>query len=286
MFTIAIPIYKYKVEFKEVLNSIKKIDSKLISEILCFIEPSVDQEKIIQTIIDSKLKIKYEVNEYNLGMVSNWNKCIKNSSSKYLIINHDDDYLLPNILKEYAKIFKKYPEVGLVSCKQIYSNNSYIKIIIKKTYNNILNRINYYNKNDIKRYVFTDFTLPCSGVALNIEILRDEFLFSDKYPYSSDEELWPRILKHYPIISINKFLFIRNISNEGDNYEYETWFKNDFIKQYIDIRKAIIGYCSNDEEVVNFFKNGLIPTFERIEKHTLNKIDRNFYINEYLSKFD
>lgn len=286
MFTIAIPIYKYKEEFKKVLNSIKKIDQKLINEILCFIQPSGDEEKIIQIIRESELKIKYEVNEINIGMVANWNKCIKNSSSKYLIINHDDDYLLPNILKEYNKIFKNHPEVGLVSCKQIYSNNCIFKKIIKITHNHILKRINYYDKNDIKRYVFNDFTLPCSGVAFNIEVLGAEFLFSDKYPYSSDEELWPRILNSHPIIIIKKFLLVRNISKASTNYEFETWYKDDFIKQYVDIRKVIISYCNSDEEVIDYFKKGLIPIFERIEEHTHNKIDKDFYLNEYLSKFD
>ncbi len=283
MFTIAIPIYKYKPEFEQVLKSIDKLDLKYIDEILCFIQPSDDTNKIINSIKKIKSNIRYEVNDTNIGMVENWNKCIKSCKSKYLIINHDDDVLMPNILTIYSKILRRYPEVAILACKTILSNNSFIKKAVKKFINILPNRINYYNINDIKNYVLNDFSIPCSGVVFNLGLLGTNYIFSNQFPYSPDEELWPRILKEYPVIILQKFLFVRNII-DGNNYEFETWFDDNFIKQYVDIRKTIIQYADYDNEVISNLKSKLINSFNAVEKHTNKIIDRNYYLNEYLDR--
>jgi hypothetical protein len=282
MFTIAIPIYKYKPEIKHTLRSIKQLNSKLVSSIICFIQPSNDLSLIINTIKESKLNTKYEINHTNIGMVENWNKCIKACSSKYLIINHDDDYLLPYALSQYLSVLKKYPEVAVVASKEIHSGYSTYRKLIRKVYNYSPTQITYYNKNSIKEYIFNDFTLACSGVVFNMDILGKNYYFSNNYPYAADEELWPRILKKNPIIVLKKFLIVRNISSDRSNYEFETWYEKDFVNQYVDIRAKIIQYSGFDDEVISFLSNKLVGTLNMIQKETGIYIDVENYIKNLL----
>ena len=58
-------------------------------------------------------------------------------------------------------------------------------------------------------------------------------------------------------------------------------YKDDFVKQYIDIRKRIIQYSDYDKEVISFFRRGIIKTLNYIEESTGNRIDIDFYLNEY-----
>jgi glycosyltransferase involved in cell wall biosynthesis len=46
---------------------------------------------------------KYIVNTPRLGMASNWNQTIHLASGKYMLILHDDDYLLPNAIPKIIK---------------------------------------------------------------------------------------------------------------------------------------------------------------------------------------
>ncbi len=57
-------------------------------------------------------RIKYFVNEINCGavdVVDNWNKCLFNSTGKYILLMGDDDMLPKDSLSNYAELIAAYP---------------------------------------------------------------------------------------------------------------------------------------------------------------------------------
>jgi len=278
LFTICIPVYTYKKAFKRTLKSIEKLNQNLISNIVCYIQPSDSTNLVIDEINKSNLDIDYIINKKNVGMVNNWNKCIEKCDSNYLIINHDDDHLISGILEKYKRIFNNYSNLGLLASKPILNKEIIFKKIVKKIMNNF-GSINYYNKGDITDFVKNDFTLTCSSVSFNLKKLKKNYLFSNKYPYSSDEELWVRILKDHPIAVLKSWFVVRNINDE--NYEFETWKKKDFFEQYIQIRKDIYNYSGKDEEVFNYFYNNLFNVFDYINNKSDIEVNDQKWINYY-----
>jgi hypothetical protein len=285
MFTIAIPVYKYKAEFPFVLKTIAKLNKSLISEINIYIEPTNDTLKIINEIKKSPLKIHYFINRERLGMVGNWNQCILNCKSQYLIINHDDDYLFPNILDIYYTTFIKHPELGLVgSCYPLKSNE--FKVKLKRIIVDLLLKrgffhrkiIYFYQKGDINRFIKDFFQLPCSSSSFNIGLLKQNYLFSSKYQYSTDEEFWYRILNSFPIAVI-KNCYVK-INRSGNNYEYETWKKDDFMIQFIEIRKIIYKYSGNNHNSYLLLRNNLIKCLTPVFEITGNN-NIDFWLNEF-----
>ncbi len=58
-------------------------------------------------------RIRYILNESNIGMRRNWNKAITESKGEYLCILGDDDWLHRDFLKESVPVLDNNPSVGL-----------------------------------------------------------------------------------------------------------------------------------------------------------------------------
>lgn len=50
--------------------------------------------------------LSYYVNEKNMGMAGNWNRCIQLANGKYAAMLHDDDLLTPEYFKELPKLVR------------------------------------------------------------------------------------------------------------------------------------------------------------------------------------
>ena len=100
--TIAIPVYERYEYFEEALNS--AINQSVTCRII--VVDNASQTKSFETQITktANSNIKYYRNHKNLGMVGNWNECIKLTTTEWLTILHDDDILFPDFIKEYEAL--------------------------------------------------------------------------------------------------------------------------------------------------------------------------------------
>ena len=64
-------------------------------------------------------RISYYENEENIGQCGNWNRCLELSRAEYTVMLHDDDYIMPNYLKEVMQIIKMRPNAGLIVTNRI-----------------------------------------------------------------------------------------------------------------------------------------------------------------------
>jgi len=111
---------------QSVLNQSYK-DFELIISDNCSTDNSID---VVNKFIDHRIKI-YR-NSSNIGMVSNWNKCISLASGDYICLLSHDDILEKDILRKEVEILDSNPNVGFVftSAKIINSRGEVLGQII------------------------------------------------------------------------------------------------------------------------------------------------------------
>ncbi|MGD0128015.1 MAG: glycosyltransferase [Terriglobia bacterium] len=72
----------------------------------------VDPTSLVLSFRDSR--IRYSRNPHNLGLVENWNHCLGMARGDYAMIFHDDDVMLPGLLRREVEILESNPGVVLV----------------------------------------------------------------------------------------------------------------------------------------------------------------------------
>jgi glycosyltransferase involved in cell wall biosynthesis len=72
----------------------------------------VDPTSLVLSFRDSR--IRYSRNPHNLGLVENWNHCLEMARGDYAMIFHDDDVMLPGLLRREVEILESNPGVVLV----------------------------------------------------------------------------------------------------------------------------------------------------------------------------
>ena len=278
MFTIAIPVFKLKKNFSHTLKSLEHLNLYLVKEIVFYIQPGEDTTKIIEQIDKSNIDAKYHVNSENIGMVRNWNQSIEKCTSKYLIIKHDDDILLPGVLKRFLKVFQDNPNTALIASKPGYATNR-LKTIVKFFLNRLC-RYSLYNYNDYEDFLLNAFPLTPSGVCFNIEVLENKFMFSNEFQYSADQELWPRILNKHQIIILKNWFVVK--TKNGENFQLTTWMNDDFYVQYIDLHIIIYKYSSLNNKVFEILYNKLSLDLRYIANNGYISSDFNLLLlNEF-----
>jgi glycosyltransferase involved in cell wall biosynthesis len=59
-------------------------------------------------------RVRYQRNEYNLGVTKNYQKCIELAEFDYMIMMGTDDIMLPNYLATLESVLKDYPGVAMI----------------------------------------------------------------------------------------------------------------------------------------------------------------------------
>ncbi len=88
-------------------------------------DSSVD---VINAYIADKSKFRLIVNEKNMGLTGNWNRCLDLATGPLIQIVQSDDFIDPDYLYRVNQIFEDYPMVGMVAanCRYIDANDQVI----------------------------------------------------------------------------------------------------------------------------------------------------------------
>lgn len=73
-----------------------------------------DPDSVLTTMINefNDSRIRYAVNEVNLGMVKSFNRSLQRSRGSFVVMITDDDPVYPNMLQELYDLHMKYPGYG------------------------------------------------------------------------------------------------------------------------------------------------------------------------------
>lgn len=111
--SVCIPVYNGEKFIKEAVETAlnQKYDNlEVIVVDNCSTDSTVE---IVKSVNNPKLRLV--VNDSNLGMVGNWNKCIKEAKGDYINLLCADDRLKEDCVAKKAAILDEHPNVVLVS---------------------------------------------------------------------------------------------------------------------------------------------------------------------------
>lgn len=212
--SICIPTYNREDTILDAIDCAVNQSYKNI-EILVSDDQSKDNTvSIIKKIKDPRIKLV--VQKQNLGMIQNWNYCIKEAKGEYIKFLHSDDLISNDCVEKELNIFLRHRKVSIVTCKRNFINADdeiiYTMSFGDKT--NVADGIKYTN-HFIKKIRENKIGEPSAVMFRKNDAIKAG-LFDAKFNQLADLEFWIRLNALGDIGYINKPLCSFRV-HEGSN---------------------------------------------------------------------
>lgn len=126
--SVVIPTYNYGHFLDETIQSV--LDQTFTDfELIIVDNRSTDNtvEVVKKYLADSR--VSFYVNETNVGLVGNWNKCLEYATGEYLKFLCADDKFAPQLLEKFVAIMEQYPNVSIVgSYNEVFGGYGFCRI--------------------------------------------------------------------------------------------------------------------------------------------------------------
>ena len=241
---VAIPNFNNEEYLVETIRSVLMQDILANQEVEIVIFDNASTDKSVQIVNDlfSVQQIKVIVNSKNIGPIANHNLCLEyaiNNRYDFVKILSSDDALLPGVIRNQAKILIENPNIHLVSCDLIVTDNKLFFSHLQR-YVNLKEKISFINGESlIKKCVMhtknliggpSNFLLRVNGIGDN--------KFRDDFRWLSDLIFACEIVKSgtYAHINTPGFFYRRhnntdsNIISQQRGLQQKEWIA--FIKNY------------------------------------------------------
>lgn len=117
--TIGIPVYKTKYLREAIESAINQTYTNI--EIVIVNDHSIyDVDSIVYSYADTR--IRYFVNEKNVGIVNNWNRCLSLARGEFFVLLCDDDVLLPDFVFTLVDLAHIYPNCNIFHARRSIIN--------------------------------------------------------------------------------------------------------------------------------------------------------------------
>ncbi len=120
--SVMIPIYNAPEHYlRETLQSVLSQDpgpGEMQIEVVDNCSTEGDPERLVREIGGGR--VKFHRHAENLGMVGNFNSCIRRASGHWVHILHGDDTVRPGFYERLRQGIDEHPEVGAAACRVIY----------------------------------------------------------------------------------------------------------------------------------------------------------------------
>jgi len=163
-------------------------------------------------------------NPSNLGLVKNWNECIRRSRGQWLSLLCSDDYFRAGAIRRILGLIAKAPPRLIIQAPHIGEGEMLLSA-----------------GHDCAATI----RLPiASGNVWHSSISRAIGGFDEELKYSPDAEYWYRIANDYDVLQV-KEPFAEYVCHDA-NYMWDTWRKKDFIDQVRILARKNAAYIQND----------------------------------------
>lgn len=151
-------------------------------------------------------RFAYQINERNLGMIGNYNQCLRSGSGRYVVVLGSDDVIYPGHLRSLVEAMDQHPQValGYTQCLWIDQHGQVLKHAVHPGHRSS----NYVGGRDelVDLLSHDSYITPSAAIfrrsALASLTLPDGYIHRDDM-LAGDWELWTRIAQAAP-----DFLFL------------------------------------------------------------------------------
>lgn len=206
--TIAIPAFNNIIFFKQALFS-AMAQTYSNTEILIIDDSSDDSIEIFLANSKFPHPLKYIKNMDNLGFRKNFDKCWEYANGQYVMILHQDDIMLPNLVERYVEIFNSSKTVGAVCCQSLAMNK---KQKLRKRTKKFVNK--EYDLNLFLHEFFLKGHPEIATLMLKSDLIKGNnklHFYHEDNPYYDDYYFWIDLAFNTNIFFLSDELFIRRI---------------------------------------------------------------------------
>lgn len=218
----------------------------------------------------SRERVRIVVNEQNLGLTGNWNKCLQLARGKYVAFLHHDDEFEPDLLSEVFEVLKTDQTIGIVAVDNQTGKTNEIKkgFISGRDYINTL-------------FTFKYATAPSQCVFVKLDGLE----YDMHMKYCPEVDLYLQILeKNYNAFYIQKNLVKRNAHNWTGNVTSLTNFTT---IPFEDKLYVIQKWASKINVAPHIIKNGFSNlSIQAYKKYIRGIVFKASGIKDFKLKFD
>ena len=194
--SIMIPTYKRKILLNKAVKSVLLSRTNYSYEIVIVDNnPETKSEEVEEMLREfNDNRVSYYVNEKNIGMFGNWNRCIDYARGKWILVLNDDDYISSDYIETMMSYINRLPGCKAISCQHWYvdmedsiikgdyikGNSKVIPIKMKDFY--YFHPINIYGcmfdkETAIKLGGFDERFYPCCDAVLLMRICKEYGLY-------------------------------------------------------------------------------------------------------------
>ena len=205
--SVCIPTYNGDKYLKECLDSVLA-QTFTDFEVLIVDDCSSDETvKIAKEYADRDGRIRLIVNEQNLGLVGNWNRCIELAQGEWIKFVFQDDLIEPTCLERM--LAASNPNSFLICCRRNFLFEADVQETTRKSYEKFVTYLSleglFSGATEISSQDYCEAALDCIGVNFvgeptSVMLRRRVFstfgLFNPHLIQICDFEFWMRIASH------------------------------------------------------------------------------------------
>jgi len=219
--TICIPTHNGEAWIREAIRSVLA-QTYATTEILVVDDASTDNTPHIVRAIQDR-RIRLEINRRRLGLVRNWNKCLRLSRGKFIKPLFQDDIIYPRCVQQMQRLIGRRENIGLVFAQRdtLVRNASGAWVTKPSRIANGFRQLRSINRGEpmLRRWLRDGYRENWVGepssVMLRRSCLAHAGLFNVKMWMCADFELWMRIMHLYDVGFINKPLSAFRVHSES-----------------------------------------------------------------------
>jgi hypothetical protein len=198
--SICIPAYNRPVWLKRSLESITSQTSISADGIEIVIsDDSTDpacREIAEQTLQQWSGQWRYVRNSPRLGMAQNWNQALQLASGDYVILLHDDDFLLENAVETIQRVIQRWRETYPVLLFGVRVVNEHEKILKQQS---VQAAVYLPPEAALKQLLSNSSFVRFPAIAFQRQILTSSGYFDPAMGGVADLEMWVRLFSQYGV---------------------------------------------------------------------------------------
>ena len=175
-------------------------------ELLIVNDASPDNtDEIVRGFVDAR--IKYARNPQNMGLVENWNCCLNLAQGDYAIVFHDDDVMLPGLLRREVEVLDGNSKVVLVhaAAQAIDESGAVFCVAAPHTWPPLASSLEFVTLYWTQGYVVMPSAMFRRSLALRLGA------FNPDLKYSADADLWQRMAFEGQVAFLDELLISNRV---------------------------------------------------------------------------
>lgn len=158
-------------------------------------------------------RVRLEVNKSNLGLVANWNQCIRLARGHLVHILHQDDLVLPTFYETLERHAAAHPAAGMFFTRSAYTDVNLLVGYVTDLESRLPGVLPHF----VERIAGRN-RLTCASVAVRRDVYETIGGFDPDLKYVCDWEMWVRIAAQYPVFYEPSVLAHYRVHDASETY--------------------------------------------------------------------